>query len=539
MKLRKFLCILAVTTILSGTFVGCSSSDKAAVSTDKTQTEQTKQAEPTEVKQEGSATGLASEKPLTMTVHMGTNDTGVFLDSWTIFQEAAKMTNVTLKGTLPDTIKTYNETFNLVLASGDLPDIMQGNQIDFIQYGPEGAFLPLNELIDEHAPDLKKFLDENPHVKSMASDMDGNIWFIPYVPDGRTERGWFIRKDWLEKLGLEEPKTVEELHTVLTAFANEDPNGNNKKDEVPFMSRSKMVGLYGLMSLWGAVPDFYAIDGKVIFGPCEEEYGVALTNIAQWYKEGLIDKEYFTRDSKARDILLGDNVGGMTHDFFASTGSYNEIFEGKIEGFRFEPIAPPADIDGVIKEYTSREKVKSYGWGISHSNPDPIAAIKYFNFWFTEEGARLANFGIEGDTYTMVDGKPIFTDKVLKDPEKTAIQVLYGMGGQSGFGFPQDFAYEEQWTNPIALEGVQLYEDNDWFMEKYPALKFTNEEQKEIQKFKPKADTYLGENVQQWILGSKEVNHEEFVAEFKKMGIDKIIEIHQAAYDRYVAEMGK
>ncbi|GAA0399933.1 hypothetical protein [Paenibacillus motobuensis] len=529
MKLKKILCILAATTLLAGALVGCSSSSSPK--------EQEETAPVAEAAQDSNQNPyLASEKPLKLKVHLGTKESGVFKNDWPIFVKAAEMTNVTLEGTLPNTVSDFTETFSVVMASNQLPDIMQALSSDFLKFGPEGAFLPLNDLIDGHAPHLKKFLEDNPDVRSAASDIDGKIWFIPFIQDGEAEKGWFIRKDWLEKLGLEEPKNVDELHDVLTAFVNDDPNGNNKKDEVGFFHRNTSLGIEGLMALWNGYPGYRVFDGKVIYGPLENEYGVAMENMVQWYKEGLIDKEIFTRGGKARDILLADNVGGLTHDFFASTGNYNEQLEGKIDGFQFNPMLPPADVNGKVKEPSKRDRARNFGWGISYSNPDPVATIKYFDFWFTEEGRRMANFGIEGDTYTMVDGKPIFTDKVMKS-DKAPVDVIRETGAQSSFGFQQDYFYEEQWTLPLAKEGINAYKEQQVFMDKFPVLKFTSEEQKEIQKISPKIDTYIAETTQQWILGAKPVDHAGFVKELEKLDARRLVEINQIAYDRYVEEM--
>lgn len=540
MKFKKFVCVLGIATILSGTFAGCSSS-QASEASKLAQTEK-EEGTPKEQAKAESTTGeesyIVSENPIELTVHMGVIETGVFSSDWAIFQKAAEMTNVTLKGTLPNTVKDFSETINLVMASGKLPDIMQALNEDFLKFGPEGAFLPLDDLIEEHAPNLKKFLAENPDVKSAASDMEGNLWYIPFVADGQAEKGWFIRKDWLTKLGLEEPKTVDELYKVLTAFATQDPNGNGKKDEVGFFHRNITLGIDGLLALWNGYQDYRVFDGKVIFGPMQPEYGVAMENVAKWYKEGLIDKEIFTRGIKARDILLADDLGGLTHDFFASTGSYNDQLASKIEGFAFNPMLPPADVNGVVKEPSKREMIKTYGWGISSTNPDPVATIKYFDFWFTEEGRRMANFGIEGDTYTMVDGKPIFTDKVMKS-DKAPSDVIRQTGAQSNFGFKQDYFYEEQWTTPISMEAIKEYADKNLFMERYPKLKFTDEEQEELQKILPKVETYIAETKQQWILGAKPVDHAAFVKELTKLGADKLVEINQVAYDRYLSETGK
>lgn len=533
MKMKRTACALAAIMMLSGTLAGCGAKAPA----DNTTSEAVNSAASGSVDNSENPY-LASEKPLTLTVHMGTKDSGVFNDDWAIFKRAAELTNVSLHGTLPDTVKDFSETFSVVMASREVPDIMQCLQKDFLEYGPEGAFLPLNDLIDEHAPNLKKFLDENPDVRSAASDIEGNIWFIPFIADGSAEKGWFIRQDWLDKLNLETPKTVDELHEVLLAFVNGDPNGNGKKDETGFFHRNTDKGIEGMLGLWDAYKDFRVFDGKVIYGPMEENYGVAMENLAQWYKEGLIDKEIFTRGGKARDIMLADNIGGLTHDFFASTGNYNDLLADKIENFAFNPMLPPADVNGVVKEPTKRDRSKNYGWGIGFKNPDPVATIKYFDFWFTEEGRRMANFGIEGDTYTMVDGKPVLTDKVLHG-EEVPMRVLTKVGAQTNFGFHQDYSYEEQWTTPLAVEGIKMYTDNNVFMDKYPTLKFTTEEQDEIAKLLPKVETYVTETTQQWILGAKPVDFPTYQAELKKMGGDRLVEINQAAYDRYVAEMSK
>lgn len=547
---KRVLCALLAASMVACSVTGCGSAEgkgasatpsSAAESTVSTaSTDASSSARESQVKDtpSGEETYLASENPLTLSVHMGTKDSGVFDNDWAIFKKAAEMTNVTLEGTLPDTVGDFSETFSLVMASGDIPDIMQALAKDFLEYGPEGAFLPLNDLIEENAPHLKAFLDENPDVKSAASDMEGNIWFIPFIADGKAEKGWFIRKDWLEKLNLEEPKTVEELHTVLTAFVNDDPNGNGQKDEVGFFHRNTSIGIEGLMALWNGFIGFRAFDGKVVYGPMESDYGVAMENMAQWYKEGLIDKEIFTRGGKARDILLADNLGGLTHDFFASTGGYNDQLSDKIEGFAFDPMLPPADVDGVVKEPSARDRAKNYGWGIAYTNPDPVATIRYFDFWFTEEGRRMANFGIEGDTYTMVDGQPIFTDKVLKGSEPP-VNVIRQTGAQSNFGFWQDYFYEEQWTTPLAVEGINMYVDNNVFMEKFPTLKFTKEEQDTISKLLPKIETYVTESQQQWILGAKPVDFEAYKKEMVKLGGEDLVAVYQAAYDRYMAEIGK
>jgi hypothetical protein len=187
---------------------------------------------------------------------------------------------------------------------------------------------------------------------------DGNMYFVPNIPDGFAQKGWFIRQDWLDKLGLQAPKTVDELRGVLTAFKTRDPNGNGQADEVPYFNReataSYETAVNDLFVFWNATKHFKANDGKVVFGPLEPAFKDGVRTLAQWYEEGLIDSEIYTRGGDAREMMLGNDVGGVTHDWFASTSDYNGKLASSIEGFAFVPFAPPAGVDGVIREATRR-----------------------------------------------------------------------------------------------------------------------------------------------------------------------------------------
>ena len=173
------------------------------------------------------------------------------------------------------------EAMNLLLAQGDLPDIVGGNLIQqpVNQYGPEGAFLPLNDLVKEHAPHIQAFWDAHPELLEAISSYDGNYYYIPYLPDGEFGRAWYIRQDWLDKLGLEQPQNVDEYYEVLKAFREQDPNGNGLKDEIPYFAR-QWEEVLRLLNLWDArssgsdtYHDFYVNDeGKVVHPYAQDAY---------------------------------------------------------------------------------------------------------------------------------------------------------------------------------------------------------------------------------------------------------------------------
>ena len=191
--------------------------------------------------------------------------------------------------------------------------------------------------------------------------------------------------------------------------------------------------------------------------------------------------------------------------------------------------------------HTSR--VGNPGWGISSQCKDPVAAIKYFDFWFTDAGNALINYGIEGVTYTRDENGNIqYTDAIMKT-DKTALSELRNYGVQYRIGMIQDYAYEEAWSNDIAKEGNKMYEEAGYVYTPIPqlngelALKYTTEEDAEYSKIMASVTPYVTEMIQKWVLGSEDFasSYDGFIASLKDKGIERAIEINQTAYDRYMA----
>ena len=494
---------------------------------------------------------LIVDEPLELTIQMNHVRYPTYQEDWPVEIAAREMTNIHL---IDDTVGANmrtdentgkTEALNLMLAAGTIPDIVGSSRIkDFVnQYGPEGAFVPLNELIPEYAPNLAAYFAERPEIAAAISAADGNMYYIPYLPDGKYGRAYFIRTDWLDILGLESPETVEDLEAVLIAFRDGDPNGNGIADEVPYFAR-QWPELIRLVTLWDGrssgsdtYHDFYVEDGALLHPYAQEGYREGIANLARWYDMGLIDSEIFTRGSSSRDFLLGENLGGMTHDWFASTGGYNSL-SSEIEGFAFEAMAPPASVSGVRMEEHRRIPIKPDGWAIGATNENIIETIKYFDFWFTEEGRRLANFGVEGQQYTMVDGEPTFTEEFLTNGEPVNNQ-LYRVGSQlQARGYFQDYRYEEQWSNEFALAGIALYDEGDYLIDQFLGVALNADEQRVYDRTFASIRDYMLERQQGWILGNSDVNEDwdAYIATLNDMGYQDLLEVMNAAYTRQYGE---
>lgn len=457
-----------------------------------------------------------------------------------VFKQAFEHTNVMLKHDLSNNAGDMMQQLAIAASSKDLSDIIYAYSRDtFVDYGTQGALIPLNDLIEKHAPNFKKYLDEHEDVKKYITADDGNIYYVPNVRDPQVSPAWFIRQDWLDKLGLEQPDTIDEFYDVLCAFRDKDPNGNGKADEVPLFGIGSAVQyeVAQYLGIFDAAFVFRYMDGKVVYGPTEENFKTAIKTLAKWYAEGLIDPEIFTR-KKTREYFLGNDLGGSTHNWIGSTAGYNDTYKDDVPGINFVVMAPPASSAGVRRETNGNSKGLNEGWSISANNAHPEETMKYFDFWWTEEGRRTANYGVEGFTYTMEDGKPVYTDYVLNNEELVPISAIRSTGAQSNFGYWQNFEFELQYLNDIAAAGVDLYIDNGYFAPETPMFTYTAEEQKRMSTLGADIITCVEETVQKWILGNEDVDltYDSYIKDLNKLGLEEYVSIEQAAYDRYLAE---
>ncbi len=488
--------------------------------------------------------GKITKDPLELTIFLHMGGLGAFNDDMAYFKEAFDKTNIKLHGTASASNVDRTQEFNVMLTSDPLPDIVHGTNGELNNAGIDGAMFPLDDLIEKYAPNIKKLLADDPTIKASCAAWDGNLYFIPNMFTGLPSEGFYIRQDWLDKLGLEVPKTVQEYHDVLKAFLDRDPNGNGRKDEVPYFCR--FTGIDALLQLFDAYYGFQVTpDGKVYHARTQPQYKNGMQNLAQWYKDGLIDKEIFSRGQKAREQLLGDNVGGATHDWFSSCGSFNKL-SSQIPGFKWVAIPPPADVNGVVKESATRKRLSGYGWGISRDNKYPVETIKYLDFWMSDAGKRLFSYGVEGVDYTWgADGNPVVADVVKNAPESPTKYLR--ARGQHEFGTIMQIDAELAIMNNYAREGYKMYLDNGYceVLPKMPVLSFTEEEGRVLKETASGCETYMNEQHQKWFMGTEPLNDDTwnaYLAQLQTLGIDRYVATYQSAYDRYAAfvkEQGK
>ncbi|TCP23524.1 carbohydrate ABC transporter substrate-binding protein (CUT1 family) [Scopulibacillus darangshiensis] len=434
------------------------------------------------------------------------------------------------------------QQFNLMMASGDLPDVIEyiwtnasGGPSKYLE---GGQIIKLNKYIKKYAPNLSRVLKEHPDWKKQISTDDGSIYGFPFLrsdPELLTSYGPIIRKDWLDKLNLKIPTTIDEWHNVLKAFKEKDPNGNGKADEIPLLPALTSNAFIGA---WGITPDFYQVNGKVKYGPTEPEFKAFLKVMHQWYKEGLIDKGYVATDGKLQDAkVTGNKLGAFMGYNGGSLGRYMGLMKEKNPDFRLEGIPYPTLQKGekpIVGQKDSN--FNGVAAAISGDNDHVKQTMKWLDRAYSDKGHLLFNFGVEGKSYKMVDGKPKYTKKITDNPDGLPMQealAKYVRVAWSG-PFVQDKGYVEQYYQlPEQKTALKNWSNakNDILL---PPITATPEESKQLSSIMNDINTYRETMVNKFVMGKEPLSKfDSFVKTLKGMGIEKAVKMKQAALDRY------
>ena len=435
------------------------------------------------------------------------------------------------------------EAFNLMVASGDLPDIIEHFWLDAMPGAPDAALqneviIPINDLMKEYAPNLTKYLNEHPNVDRAVKTDDGTYYTFPFAMDDTKlgiTAGIVFRKDWLDELGLDVPSTVEEWEEVLVAFRDK------KGATAPLTLRSTQPDY--LYRTLGSCNEFYLDEtGKVNYGIYDPNFKRALQTLNKWYKEGLLDKNYTLNDSTILDSNMLNGISGAT---FASGGSGVGKWLTAKKGEKFDLVgAELPTIDGKPNKYgLVFNPYNGYNSAsISTKCAYPELAAKYLDYLYGEEGHMYANFGVEGVSYEMIDGYPTFTELITKNPEGLSMSqamAKYSRAGCSG-AMIQDVRYIEQYYElPSQKEALDKWSKQAEYAKNttLPLVTLTMDESSEFGSLYSDIKKYCDENIISFITGSKSFSEwDKFVKEVENMDIKRCIEIKQAAYTRYMSK---
>ncbi|MCJ7840608.1 extracellular solute-binding protein [Lederbergia sp. NSJ-179] len=459
-------------------------------------------------------------------------------------QEYAKMSNIDFKYNTPP-LSDFQTKLNLAFASGDIADVIYGAGTSNltpgmeVDYGEQGILIPLEDLIDKYAPNIKKLLEERPDVKKSITTIDGHIYSLPTVNELHTS-SWYIgpiwyNGKWLKALDVKElPKTTDEFYELLKRYKNEDPNGNGKADEIPLTDvklnsmRPWLLAAFG-MKEWG----IDEIDGKVRYTPITENYKEYLTFMNKLYKEKLLDPETFSQSDEQKKAKGQDNRLGVFTDFYSffTTG---ETEEESMNNPMYYPLTSSVSPEPILPRNPA---IQRGTFSITKNNAYPEATMRWIDYFYSQEGYEFLNEGPEGYLWEKgEDGKK----KYLEEPPKEfksmedyrgTLTPAYGISAPA-LERPIEGKEESAFDKFIATETKEKIEP---FAEvPFPLVYLTNDEQKQVNNIEVDLKSYVEQMEAKFITGVEPLsNWDKYVKTIENMQIDEYVKIHQAAYDRW------
>lgn len=435
---------------------------------------------------------------------------------------------------------TYAENINLIVASGDFPDIFQGLETAY-STGLSGALndeviIDLTDDLAEYAPNYDYMIHSNPE-ETAAFQVDGSVlcFMAPY-DSAVNNQGLVIRKDWLDECGLEVPETYDELHEALTAFKNKYGCTTalymNNDCTINNLAEGFNIYSYSAGGMAEGLP-YYQENGVVKCSLIEDGYRDYLTMLNNWYNEGLMDSDFISVIFDPFSSYLAGQISSDQMGVWCTSGEGIDTYTCEIACLP-SPVQNAGDNQHITELSLT---VDSTGAAISTGCENPELAMQWMDYWYSEDGILLLNYGIEGKDFTVNEaGVPEFTDVIVNNefsmPVSLYMRARCAYGCFSGMWLRYRTA---EFNSDRVNECWDVWTANlDGTMAIPSYVSMTSEEKNDESYYATDIMTYANQMVSQFVIGAADIDSQwdEYVKSLKDMGIETCIELEQQAYDR-------
>lgn len=304
----------------------------------------------------------------------------------------------------------YDQKLNIALATGDIPEFVSVTPLQVKQLAEAGLIMPLDDVYEQYASDLtKSVLMETGTAPFDAATIDGKLYALPEVDSTLmlADIIW-IRADWLEQLGLPEPKTMDELVSTMEAFCAADFDGNGVNDTIGMgIAKDLWAGLFGLRGFFNAYESYPTIwvedeNGQLVYGSTLPATKDALAKLNEMYQKGLIDPEFGVKDSgKVAEATTagkcGILYGAQWNSIYPLQSSYD------LSGANWKAIPIVSATGAPVKAQTD---VGTVGWVVARADCEhPEALVKLFNMFLEKNWGETNENGVY---YAPLDSESIW-----------------------------------------------------------------------------------------------------------------------------------
>ena len=570
---QKWIALLLASVMVLSLLVGCggtaassaqaSESAAAEAGSAETAAPEAEQAETAADAEEGSAEDVApeetaeepeyatvsypiTEEPLTLSIfwqfHMFLSMFGVTQDiipTIPTFQMAEEATGVKLDFHLVGE-ENYGNSLQLLWASGDYCDLITNAERDYTS-GVDSAveqdiLLDLVPYLEEHGPDYLRILDQHPDFRLDLTSSEGHIVsFSEYCE--YYDNGVVIRKDWLDQVGMETPKTMDEVAEVARVFRDELGIRN------PVMWNSDLSAFFGWTAFGVAKPDLSDLgwqvleDGKTVAPAVTlDGYKECLQWMHDAFEEKLCTDDFMNVLNIAYDDYIYGNEAGICYSSSNLLAGGGAARSGQ-PGYDLRAIPDPMKEVGMENRLEKTTGgVGASALAVSAQTEYPEECVEYMNWLYTDEGILVSNYGIEGDGFVYDEnGKPQYTD-VIMNPGDMPVFVATFLH-TSLVGTPYYNTTERKiasFTTEAERECIDVWLTGRTGENLYHG-KLTMDESEEYNRTVSDIATAASEQSLRFVTGDRSLDeYDAFIEDLRAMGLDRLTEIKQAAYDRYL-----
>ncbi len=437
----------------------------------------------------------------------------------------------------------YTQKINVTLASGELPDVVLVNPSQLKQLVDSDMVEDMTKYYNDYASeDFKKNMTEEGTGNIDSVMFDGKMMAIPEpVSTNESAHYLWIRNDWLKKLNLQAPKTMDDVLKISEAFTNQDPDGNGKKDTIGLPITKDLysgcMGAEGFFAGYHAYPNLWTEDssGKIAWGSTLPETKVALQKLADMYKNGQLDKEFGVKDAgKVAETIaagkVGMDYGAQWNPMYPLISNFNNDNNADWTSY---PIVSNDDKKVMVPLKFNQTRIFAVRKGFEH----PEALVKLFNEHVEKNWGKTADFnkyympvengGVGVWKFSPVCPAPLFKnleafvaiDEARKNNDLSKLtgepKIIQGNVEAYAKGDKSQWGWEKIYGKEGAFRNMVEYKKNDQLLkEKFVGAPTTTMAEKKTTLEKMEKEVFI-----KIIMGAAPISDfDKFVSDWNKLG---------------------
>lgn len=510
-------------------------------------------AAPSAVASGSPSASAAPEKTLEVTMMRGESPSQPVKPDSVAIVEVKKRLNVKIN--MQSTPNTgYDDKKKTLIATNSMPDILLVDQDDVQNYADSGVFLDLTTYLDKgDMPNLAKYIEQQPEINKLK--VDGKLYGFPFVdiPEYSKAGGQFsmIRTDILDELGLEKPTTFDELYAALKKMKEAYPksfpyaaraaNGANGTGNLLNAVAFQFGSGYSTWS--GSKVYFEPTTQRYEFGPNSPAFKEAVTWLNKLYSEKILDPDYITADSQLWKQKLTSGQSFFYDDNNGFGVNFTIALQKDKPSAKFDMLPKLTAPNGTVRNPVFMIGQLTQSWVVRADVKEPERVVKFLDWFYSDEGTMLTNWGVEGEHYTIgPDGVPSFTDAFKDKYTKTAETANTAMWLSDLGALSAQLGLVSDDRNEMSLNG-DVNPWNDIILDgmadgtNYPYVldpPFNEEEREQLKQLRSQIDNYLEANMDKFIIkdGAIAAEWDSFVQALQDKGSDKLVKIFNDALAR-------